>query len=100
MEELHFNMGDVKTSYLLTRDNLELAHKIPATLKYSCQFWAAHLKGCQTGAVPTSKIATFMQSKLLYWLEVMGIEGLVGQAAKCLETLIIWSTVRSHGFVG
>ncbi|KAJ7732752.1 hypothetical protein DFH07DRAFT_780864 [Mycena maculata] len=87
MRELHFNMGDVETSYLRNDSNRGLVEKIPAQIKYSCQFWATHLKECGSEGHTTHKFVEFMKSQLLYWLEVMSIQGMVGQAVQALHLL-------------
>ncbi|KAJ7929527.1 WD40-repeat-containing domain protein, partial [Mycena leptocephala] len=93
LESLHFNMGNVETSYLQNDDIPGLIGRIPSHLKYSNQFWAAHLTACRSGTFPPNRIAEFLKSKLLYWLEVMSITRSVGWAAESLESLLTWCTV-------
>ncbi|KAJ6590132.1 hypothetical protein DFH09DRAFT_1425797 [Mycena vulgaris] len=88
---LHFNMGNIQTSYLRNDDIPDLLHSIPVHLKYSSQFWGAHLKNCVPEALMGSKVGEFMKFQLLYWLEVMSIGQMVGKAAESLELLIAWS---------
>ncbi|KAJ7852752.1 hypothetical protein B0H13DRAFT_1577174, partial [Mycena leptocephala] len=93
LESLHFNMGNVETSYLQNDAIPGLIDRIPSHLNYSNQFWAAHLTACRSGTFPPNRIAEFLKSKLLYWLEVMSITQSVGRAAESLESLLTWCTV-------
>ncbi|KAJ7928724.1 hypothetical protein B0H13DRAFT_2545863 [Mycena leptocephala] len=90
-QDLHFNMGDIKTSCKPNNDILGLLDKIPRHIQYSCQFWAAHLKNCGSGDFPWCRVVAFMESQLLYWLEVMSIGQKIGTACDSLQELIIWS---------
>ncbi|KAJ6605467.1 hypothetical protein DFH09DRAFT_967241 [Mycena vulgaris] len=95
LDNLHFNMGCIETSYLRNDDISGLRDRIPNHLKYSSQFWATHLKNSGAEAFPRNTVAKFMKSQLLYWLEVMSIEKMVGKAVESLATLMTWS-VDTH----
>ncbi|KAJ6514673.1 hypothetical protein DFH09DRAFT_1049101 [Mycena vulgaris] len=96
MKALHFNMGNIETSYFPNDGIPGLQDIIPSHLKYSCQFWATHLENSGAGVFPLNIFATFMKSQLLYWLEVMSIERILGTAAESLAALIRWGVVCKH----
>ncbi|KAJ6605456.1 WD40-repeat-containing domain protein, partial [Mycena vulgaris] len=90
MKALHFNMGNIETSYLRNDDIPGLRDRIPNHLKYSCQFWATHLENSGAGEFSPNIFTTFMKSQLLYWLEVISIEQMLGTAAESLAALSRW----------
>jgi len=99
-QELDFNMGKIPTSYHRNDDIPGLLEKIPSHMLYSCQFWAAHLKNCGSSNFLGNRVMEFMESQLLYWLEVMSIGRMVGRACESLQALITWSVVCRFCFFG
>ncbi|KAJ6597907.1 WD40-repeat-containing domain protein [Mycena sp. CBHHK59/15] len=89
--KLHFNMGNITTSYLQNSDIPDLAGTIPAYLYYSCRFWASHLRNIAPTQKLWEQMRNFMQLHLLCWIEVLSIRGTVGAATESLESLLVWN---------
>ncbi|KAJ6597902.1 WD40-repeat-containing domain protein, partial [Mycena sp. CBHHK59/15] len=89
--KLHFNMGNITTSYLQNSDIPDLAGTIPAYLYYSCRFWASHLRNIAPTQKLREQMRNFMQLHLLCWIEVLSIRGTVGAATESLESLLGWN---------
>ncbi|KZP23443.1 hypothetical protein FIBSPDRAFT_1042895 [Athelia psychrophila] len=96
-EGLHFNMGDLKSSYIGNADVPDLsAHVeavIPQSLSYSCQFWGHHLRQMITGEItgePSIQglILQFFEFKFLYWLEVLSLSGEMRLASRVLVSVM------------
>ncbi|KAJ6613532.1 hypothetical protein B0H10DRAFT_1721815, partial [Mycena sp. CBHHK59/15] len=89
--KLHFNMGNITTSYLQNSDIPDLASTIPAYLYYSCRFWASHLRNIAPTQKLREQMCNFMQLHLLCWIEVLSIRGTVGASTESLESLLGWN---------
>ncbi|KZP22853.1 WD40 repeat-like protein, partial [Athelia psychrophila] len=91
-EGLHFNMGDLKTSYMANAEVPDLsAHVeavIPQSLSYSCRFWGHHLHQMSTGASIQGLVLRFFEVKFLYWLEVLSLSGEMAQASRVLVCVL------------
>ncbi|KZP08039.1 hypothetical protein FIBSPDRAFT_1052611 [Athelia psychrophila] len=92
-EGLHFNMGDLKTSYFVNANVPNLsAHVeavIPQSMSYSCQFWGHHLRQMIVGEPSIQGLLLrFFELKFLYWLEVLSLLGEVALASRALESII------------
>jgi hypothetical protein len=98
-KELHFNMGQWKTSYLFNEQQGSDAHQmISQEVLYACQYWSNHL----TETVINDDLngildllGSFFVNFSLYWMEVLGmLNGLevikqsVERAGKLLENLV------------
>ena len=79
--DLHFNMLRIPSSHPLTSWSI---HETPSNaispqLGYACRFWAEHCLAAFPGAFSEELlelIDTFLSSKLLFWLEVLGVIGI------------------------
>jgi len=89
---LRFNMGDIKSSYLLDnehdeelRDNVD--RNISPVLRYSCFHWPYHMD--MSSALGEHgicrEISDFLQIRLLFWIEVMN---LLGSRASAVDLLL------------
>ncbi|KZP22859.1 hypothetical protein FIBSPDRAFT_952434 [Athelia psychrophila] len=92
-EGLHFNMGDLKTSYIANANVPDLsAHVeavVPQSMSYSCQFRGHHLRQTIIGE-PSIQVLLlqFFELKFLCWLEVLSLLGAVALASRALESVI------------
>jgi len=77
---LRFNMGDIKSSYLLDREHAEELHEnvdknISPVLRYSCIQWAHHL--CLSPEADDGNICSvlsdFLRIRVLFWIEAMNL---------------------------
>ncbi|KZP10825.1 hypothetical protein FIBSPDRAFT_989169, partial [Athelia psychrophila] len=90
---LHFNMGDLKTSYTTNADVPDLAVRveavIPQSVSYACQFWGHHLdQMVPRDPAILDLILNFFEHKFLYWLEVLSLLGEVSLASRTLVSVI------------
>jgi len=98
--ELHFNMCNLKSSYQLNSDILDLAQKIKqsisSALSYSCQYWASHV---QQATLFHSKIAAqvreFLNQQFLFWMEALSLLKCVQIATHSASLIITMVTVCS-----
>jgi len=89
---LHFNIGEISSSFILDTEDQELAARvetnISAVLKYASCYWASHL--AQTGQMTvdgddlsgclSKYINDFLCIHVLFWIETMN---LLGSSAQC-----------------
>ena len=95
---LHFNICKLETSYI---SNLEVAdmekrvkENIPPHLLYSCQFWATHLQGVAFDPdLAQSASGLITGEQMLFWLEVLGVSKLIGEAYWALISAEEWFQV-------
>ncbi|KIJ52108.1 hypothetical protein M422DRAFT_83327, partial [Sphaerobolus stellatus SS14] len=93
--DLHFNMCKLSNSHIPNADvtNLksQIEENIPNYLGYSCQFIGYHFKSISS-TVDLDEIyplvETFLEKKLLYWLEVLGILQITDTAFMFLSAMI------------
>jgi len=96
---LRFNICALSTSYVRNSDVKDLAKKveenIPMHLLYSCRFWATHLQGADADAELGQHVKAFVSGKwILFWMEVLGVSKLIGEAYMALVSAEKWLQVR------
>lgn len=86
---LQFNIGKLKTSYLSNQDQ-PILKPLPAHLSYACHFWDDHIRAADALAALQETLIDFMQSKFLFWLEVLSLNSRmkVGQRGLTLLALV------------
>ncbi|KAJ7181118.1 hypothetical protein C8R46DRAFT_598076 [Mycena filopes] len=89
-EQLKFNIAGVESSYLCNDDIPGLAQRVPNHLYYACQFWSAHLSSTVEKTSMLSYVSSFMETELLFWLEVLSVRRVTSIAARELERLARW----------
>ncbi|KZP08047.1 WD40 repeat-like protein [Athelia psychrophila] len=100
-EGLHFNMGDLKTSYIANADvpglSAHVEAVIPPSLSYACRFWGYHLGQTIPGEpfIP-GLILQFFEVKFLYWLEVLSLLGEMALASRVLVSVMKYVENPSH----
>ena len=76
---------------------------IDPALRYACRLWHTHLVGGYTtlfdAAEITSDLHRFLETKLWFWLEVLGALGAVGNAADALQAVVDRLEVRLHSIL-
>ncbi|KIJ42926.1 hypothetical protein M422DRAFT_170420, partial [Sphaerobolus stellatus SS14] len=92
--ELCFNICQIQTSYYRNADNDALKEaiesRISPQLSYACQFLGAHLQYLQLSAsgdhsqILGQQLKTFVEKRLLFWLEVLGWLKRTDCALECL----------------
>jgi hypothetical protein len=96
-KELRFNICGMSTSYM-RNDELRTHHAlnedaITAQLSYASRFGTDHLVDTEFDEI-TDEIRDFLQSRLLFWLEVMSLMDGINIALKGLQSIVEWSKVR------
>ncbi|THU84507.1 hypothetical protein K435DRAFT_687347, partial [Dendrothele bispora CBS 962.96] len=85
---LHFNMCNLPSSFLLDEQISDIEKKIDKNiteeLEYSCFFWAYHLGKCKEDGDMIDMLRTFIERKMIFWIEVML---LLGKLSSCLNIL-------------
>jgi hypothetical protein len=96
-EELCFNICQLETSYLFNDEVVDLATRtkkyISSQLSYSCCFWADHIHATSFTLDISVKVKEFLETKLLYWLEVLSLMKRIPAASGTLSSVIDWSQV-------
>jgi hypothetical protein len=95
--ELKFNICDLPTSYLKNAQMPGLEQKlntcIPMYFRYCCCFWADHLTAVSINAENSGIAKKFLETKCLFWLEVLSLLGMMLTASSALSKFIVWSKV-------
>jgi hypothetical protein len=96
--ELKFNVCKLPTSYLRNGEMpgiQERLHRYISThLRYSCRFWAEHIAGTSFNLDLDQEVRNLLLDKLLFWLEVLSLLGMVGHASRALSRIIAWTKVQ------
>jgi hypothetical protein len=92
-QKLHFNIGNINTSYFLNGGVPHTSEQIPQAVYYSCRFWVTHLNHVDDGEIVLQQVQSFMHQQVLFWLEVMSIRGEVGTVSASLDSLLSWEPV-------
>ena len=80
----------------LIRNNASVKGKIPSDLLYACQFWADHLQTTPIDNEIFRLVEGIFLTKILFWLEVLSLAGLVADAIPALSAAYVWVKVCMH----
>ena len=76
---------------------------IDPALGYACKSWHTHLISGSPTLVHTFEITSalhrFLESKFLFWLEVLSVLGVARNAVNALQAAVDWLEVRQHSMV-
>ncbi|KAE9386185.1 hypothetical protein BT96DRAFT_1026345 [Gymnopus androsaceus JB14] len=94
-DKLHFNICHLESSYLPNAEVINLPDRteryIGPELSYASQFWIQHLVKIPPEALaPEAEI--MLQTRLLFWLEVLSVLGRVEIAIDGLQALASWGS--------
>ncbi|KAJ8488231.1 hypothetical protein ONZ45_g14034 [Pleurotus djamor] len=100
-DNLKRNICDLPDPLIFTNEipdlNDRLAQSIPPHVQYASLHWAFHLCNLEpaaTGALdPENLLNTFVQTKMLHWMEVLGMIGHIDRAVPMLSHLLDWYKV-------
>ncbi|KIJ36187.1 hypothetical protein M422DRAFT_179718, partial [Sphaerobolus stellatus SS14] len=91
-KELHFNMGQLESSYFSNKDIAGLSQRldklISKPLMFSCQWWHEHLPenvDKSSNVELHEEADIFLKKKLLFWLEVMSLMEQLPAAAGAMQ---------------
>ncbi|PPQ85245.1 hypothetical protein CVT25_010018 [Psilocybe cyanescens] len=95
---LRFNMGDIRSSYLLDSEHVEVISEqvnknIRPVLRYSLFHWVAHLSyppSFDDARNILSRILEFLQIRVLFWIEAMNLLGSVRECTPMLHKAQVW----------
>jgi hypothetical protein len=93
--QLHFNMGNMPSSYMSNDEMPELHDALSEELQYASRFWGVHLAGIRNEmnhekddvVAIVESIQVFLYHCFLYWLEAVSILGSFREAMEALSTL-------------
>jgi hypothetical protein len=90
LDNLKFNICELESSYLANSDVPDLESRIckyiPDALSYACLFWDNHLKHLDFEHDLSTKIRCILETKFLFWLEVLSVKSSVGSASRALSS--------------
>ncbi|KIK56907.1 hypothetical protein GYMLUDRAFT_173741, partial [Collybiopsis luxurians FD-317 M1] len=93
-EQLHFNICNLPSSYLLNSQiiNLEqlISAGISAELEYACCYWHNHLVENPGDASVLVLFKTFLFKYSLFWMEVLGILNQPQVILRSMENMMQW----------
>jgi NACHT domain len=94
LDGLKFNICRLESSYLANSDvpDLEsrIAKYIPSALQHACIYWSDYLCRFAFDHEVLNKLRLLLETKFLFWLEVLSIKTSVGLASRALSSLLVW----------
>ncbi|KAI0312185.1 hypothetical protein OF83DRAFT_1270414, partial [Amylostereum chailletii] len=90
---LHFNMGNIQTSYKLNDDTIseDVVSRLGASgVTYSSLYWVQHLKETSPSSFWVDEVTELLETKFLYWLEVMSLINSAHIARENMVDLLPW----------
>jgi hypothetical protein len=99
-ERLRFNICGLESSFMPDRRVNGLKERIdkeisPA-LSYICQYWGDHLQLSTTSDELKTMLSQFLSIRLLFWMEVMNLKGVMGVGAEVLLKAKLWLQVSVY----
>ncbi|KAF7376800.1 WD40 repeat-like protein [Mycena sanguinolenta] len=96
-KSLHFNICNLKSSYLLDKEDEGLQERIAtgigSELRYACRHWASHLTSVRHSDQHVKELAAllldFSRLKVLFWMEAMNLLG--ADCRRALHQAQSWS---------
>ncbi|KAF5320248.1 hypothetical protein D9611_011282 [Ephemerocybe angulata] len=97
---LRFNMASIASSFLLDKENTELAKQVKCNitdeLAYSCRHWSFH----SLAVTPANEslvllLSDFLQLRALFWIEAMNLLGCVGLCDQTLRAIGKWVALEN-----
>ncbi|KIO00851.1 hypothetical protein M404DRAFT_753719, partial [Pisolithus tinctorius Marx 270] len=94
-DNLQFNICELESSYLANAEVLDLSKKIedkiPHHLSYSSRFWTQHLRKTAFDLGLAGLVRAIVGSeKMMFWLEVLSLLGMVGKGVDALGRVATW----------
>ncbi|KZS87695.1 WD40 repeat-like protein, partial [Sistotremastrum niveocremeum HHB9708] len=101
--ELKFNMCNLPTSYTVQSPSKDVLHCcVSEQLLYASEFWSHHLAETIGEADQSliELIQEFVNTKFLFWLELLGLTQKIFWAGSAMRTMVKWaSTCRIESLV-
>ncbi|KAF8736526.1 WD domain, G-beta repeat, partial [Rhizoctonia solani] len=97
-DQLRFNICGLETSFIpdSTVQDLEarIARSISPTLSYVAYHWGDHVVKSAPCEMVRKGLEEFLSYRLLFWMEVMSLKGMLGKGTSMLSALKPWVTVE------
>jgi hypothetical protein len=94
LDNLKFNICKLESSHLANSDvpdlKSQIAKYIQPALSYACFYWDDHLRHVSFERELFKKLQSLLETKLLFWLEVLSVKNNVGLASPALSSLSMW----------
>jgi hypothetical protein len=94
LDGLKLNICKLESSYLANDDvpdlELRISEYIRPALSYACISWDDHLERIGFDQDVFEMLRLLLETKFLFWLEVLSIKRSVGLAPRALSSLLIW----------
>ena len=94
LDNLKFNICKLESSHLANSDVPDLksriAKTIPPVLSYACIYWDDHSGHVSFERELFKKLRSLLETKFLFWLEVLSVKNNVGAASQALSFLSMW----------
>ncbi|KAJ5971705.1 uncharacterized protein N7479_001623 [Penicillium vulpinum] len=90
---LQRDIWNIKSPGIHTKDICKPSPNPLAAVEYSCVYWMDHLEArllneaCELGVCDRGRVDTFLQQKLLHWLEALSILGSVSDGIQVMQKL-------------
>ncbi|KAH8814558.1 WD40-repeat-containing domain protein [Flagelloscypha sp. PMI_526] len=98
-DQLHFDMGGMATSFGINDDYPTMRKRIPKHVRYACRWFGVHIANCTPDVELVNSVKTFLQTKLLFWLEVLSIEKAMGAGVYTLKILGQWLQIHDSSLL-
>jgi hypothetical protein len=96
-DRLRFNIGKLESSYVLDKDVPDFEQRvkeaISPTLLYASRYWGEHLNLATVSAALGGLLVEFLSDRLLFWMEVLNLRGLIAAGAPMLHQIQNWLSV-------
>lgn len=97
---LHFNMCHLETSFLRNDEVVgiddSIRAEISAHLAYACRYWGFHLEGTRVTIPLLDKVQAFLDTQVLYWIEVLSLLKKLPLASLLLFRVAKWCRVSTQ----
>ncbi|KAF4615152.1 hypothetical protein D9613_003384 [Agrocybe pediades] len=98
-KELRFNICGLETSFVFDRDVPDLQQKIKRNISrallYACKHWGNHLHEGAFSQLNRAKLVRFLDSHLLFWMEVLNVKRLRNIGPRLLDHALSWMKGQS-----
>ncbi|KAB5588960.1 hypothetical protein CTheo_7594 [Ceratobasidium theobromae] len=99
-DQLRFNICNLESSFVADKDVDDLQDRIVRDISlplfYACRYWADHLCSCRSSEGLTSLLEEFLRIRLLFWMEVLNLKGVMGIGVEMLPKAVQWLQVEER----
>jgi hypothetical protein len=96
-DSLRFNICNLESPYVFDQDVLDIDDRINNAISpelfYACRYWADHLESAEPSDALCSLLSEFIQTQLLFWVEVLNLKQCIKNSEMMLSKAHKWSTV-------